>query len=107
MSRSEVVLADECIVHDDSVATPGRAPTPSSPSTPAMAEKSADGNANVEENARMNRRIVPTGIRIINGRSPNPYWIVHRHIDHLGVCRQNFHDWFACIRRIDDLLLWG
>src|SRR5438034_2276875 len=102
----EVVLANEGIVDDDGPGAPAGTPAPTAPATPTAAEKTSDRYADVEEDARTTRRIIPTRIGIVESRPPDPRRIVERYINHFRIGRHDYHDRLARFRSRDHLLLW-
>ena len=101
----EIVAFDERIVDNDRTATPGRMPTPSAPTVPTPAEEVSDADADAEEDAGTHGWIIPTRIGVIDSRSPNPCWIVNRHVDDFGISRENLDNRLARFGRRDHLLL--
>jgi hypothetical protein len=75
---------DKDVVDDDPVGGPHGIPTPRIPSKPGASKKVCknDGRAiDHDDSYDGTWRIVPARIRIVDVRSPDPNWIVYRHIE--------------------------
>ncbi len=75
MTRVEIVLMDERIIHDHRASTPSGMPAPAAPSVPTAAEEETDINSAAEAKVQAarqegSRRPIPARVRIPQGRSP-------------------------------------
>ena len=89
MTGIEIITMNKRVVHDHGARGPARIPAPGIPALPscAVVEPKRNGRTVIKD-MRM-RRIIPARVGIIEGRSPDPEWIVVGHIDHIRLCREN------------------
>ena len=110
MGGIEIVAVNERVVDDHRMGAPSGMPAPTGPAAPSAAKIGADTDARpeVEEDARPRPRgPVPTRIRIVERRSPEPPGVVHRHVDRGRIGRFNLNGRRASFGNGSDRFLRG
>ena len=95
------VMVEEEAVYENRPAEPIRPPAPTTPS------QSAEESTNVDPRpeSKSNSWIVERRVVAIDWRSPNVFWIVRRHINHLRISRLDLNGSLVSLRLCRDPLL--